>query len=70
MIRYDRRDTGRWVTYEPGRPGYTGADLVGDAARVLDAYEIPAAHVVGVSAGGHSRNYSCSVTPVASSRSS
>ncbi|MFG2989332.1 alpha/beta fold hydrolase [Streptomyces sp. NPDC048257] len=52
VIRYDHRDTGRSVTYEPGRPGYTGADLVGDAARVLDARQIPAAHVVGVSAGG------------------
>ena len=29
-----------------------GADLVGDAARVPDAYGIPAAHVVGVSMGG------------------
>jgi pimeloyl-ACP methyl ester carboxylesterase len=52
VIRYDHRDTGRSVTYEPGRPGYTGNDLVDDAAGVLDAYEIPAAHVVGVSAGG------------------
>jgi pimeloyl-ACP methyl ester carboxylesterase len=52
VIRYDHRDTGRSVTYEPGHPGYTAADLVGDAAGVLDAYEIPAAHVVGVSAGG------------------
>jgi len=52
VIRYDHRDTGRSVTYEPGRPGYTGADLVADAIGVLDAYEIPAAHVVGVSAGG------------------
>jgi pimeloyl-ACP methyl ester carboxylesterase len=52
VIRYDHRDTGRSVTYEPGRPGYTGADLVGDATGVLDAYGIPAAHVVGVSAGG------------------
>jgi pimeloyl-ACP methyl ester carboxylesterase len=51
-IRYDHRDTGRSVTYEPGRPEYTGADLVADAAGVLDAYGIPAAHVVGVSAGG------------------
>jgi pimeloyl-ACP methyl ester carboxylesterase len=51
-IRYDHRDTGRSVTYEPGRPAYTGADLVADAAGVLDAYGIPAAHVVGVSAGG------------------
>jgi pimeloyl-ACP methyl ester carboxylesterase len=52
VIRYDHRDTGRSVTYEPGRPEYTGADLVTDAARVLDAYDIAAAHVVGVSAGG------------------
>lgn len=52
VIRYDHRDTGRSVTYEPGRPGYTGAALVGDVARVLDAYGIPDAHVVGVSAGG------------------
>jgi pimeloyl-ACP methyl ester carboxylesterase len=52
VIRYDHRDTGRSVTYEPGRPGYGGADLVTDAAGVLDAYGIPAAHIVGVSAGG------------------
>ena len=52
VIRYDHRDTGRSVTYEPGHPGYTGADLVADAAGVLDAYGIPAAHIVGVSAGG------------------
>jgi pimeloyl-ACP methyl ester carboxylesterase len=52
VIRYDHRDTGRSVTYEPARPGYTGADLVADAAGVLDAHELPAAHIVGVSAGG------------------
>jgi pimeloyl-ACP methyl ester carboxylesterase len=52
VIRYDHRDTGRSVTYPPGRPGYTGADLTADAAGVLDAYEIEAAHLVGVSAGG------------------
>lgn len=52
VIRYDHRDTGRSVTYEPGRPEYTGADLVGDAVGVLDAYDIGAAHVVGASAGG------------------
>jgi pimeloyl-ACP methyl ester carboxylesterase len=52
VIRYDHRDTGRSVSYEPGRPGYRGDDLVADAAGVLDAYGIPAAHVVGVSAGG------------------
>ncbi|MFJ7591785.1 alpha/beta fold hydrolase [Streptomyces sp. NPDC097617] len=52
VIRYDHHDTGRSVTYEPGRPGYSGADLVADAVRVLDAHGIPAAHIVGVSAGG------------------
>jgi pimeloyl-ACP methyl ester carboxylesterase len=52
VLRYDHRDTGRSVTYEPGGPGYTGADLVADAVGVLDAHGIQAAHVVGVSAGG------------------
>jgi pimeloyl-ACP methyl ester carboxylesterase len=52
LIRYDHRDTGRSVTYPPGRPGYTSADLVQDTVGVLDAYDIPAAHLVGVSAGG------------------
>jgi pimeloyl-ACP methyl ester carboxylesterase len=52
VIRYDHRDTGRSVTYELQRPGYSGADLVADAAGVLDAFGIPSAHLVGVSAGG------------------
>jgi pimeloyl-ACP methyl ester carboxylesterase len=52
VIRYDHRDTGRSVSYEPGRPGYTGADLTADAAGVLDGFGISAAHLVGVSAGG------------------
>ncbi|MEU9129301.1 alpha/beta fold hydrolase [Kitasatospora sp. NPDC048540] len=57
VIRYDHRDTGRSATrgpgrHGPGRPGYTGADLAEDAIRVLDGLRIPAAHLVGVSAGG------------------
>ena len=52
VVRYDHRDTGRSVTYTPGHPTYSGADLVADAAGVLDAYGLPAAHIVGVSAGG------------------
>jgi pimeloyl-ACP methyl ester carboxylesterase len=52
VVRYDHRDTGRSVADPPGRPGYTGADLVADAAGVLDAHGVAAAHVVGVSAGG------------------
>jgi pimeloyl-ACP methyl ester carboxylesterase len=52
VLRYDHRDTGRSVTCQPGHPGYTGGDLVTDAVGVLDAYDLPAAHLVGVSAGG------------------
>jgi pimeloyl-ACP methyl ester carboxylesterase len=52
VIRYDHRDTGRSVSYPPGRPGYRSEDLVSDAARVLDGYGVPAAHVVGQSMGG------------------
>src|SRR4051794_29917706 len=52
VIRFDHRDTGRSVAYRPGHPGYTGADLVADVVGVLDAYGLPAANVVGVSAGG------------------
>jgi pimeloyl-ACP methyl ester carboxylesterase len=52
VIRYDHRDTGRSATFERGRPGYTGDDLVCDAVGVLDAYGITAAHLVGVSMGG------------------
>jgi pimeloyl-ACP methyl ester carboxylesterase len=52
VVRYDHRDTGRSVTSEPGQPTYNGADLVADAAGVLDAYGLAASHIVGVSAGG------------------
>src|SRR5207244_202105 len=31
VIRYDHRDTGRSVSYEPGAPGYTLRDLTADA---------------------------------------
>src|SRR5947209_2273648 len=51
VIRFDHRDTGRSTTYERGRPGYTGADMVADSVSVLDGYNVPAAHVIGVSAG-------------------
>ena len=52
VIRYDHRDTGRSVTYEPGRPLYRSEDLVRDAVGVLDAYGISSAHVFGQSMGG------------------
>jgi pimeloyl-ACP methyl ester carboxylesterase len=52
VVRYDLRDTGRSVTYEPGAPQYTGADLVEDAIGLLDTLGVDAAHVVGLSMGG------------------
>jgi pimeloyl-ACP methyl ester carboxylesterase len=52
VIRYDARDTGRSVNYEPGNPGYGPADLVADAAGVLEAVGVARAHVVGISMGG------------------
>jgi pimeloyl-ACP methyl ester carboxylesterase len=52
VVRYDHRDTGRSTTYEPGRPGYGGDDLVADIGRVLDGLGLPTAHVFGVSMGG------------------
>jgi pimeloyl-ACP methyl ester carboxylesterase len=70
VMRYDHRDTGRSVTYEPGRPEYTGADLTADAVGVLDGFGIPAAHLVGVSAGGGSPKRSRSTPPTGCSPSS
>jgi pimeloyl-ACP methyl ester carboxylesterase len=52
VIRYDQRDTGRSVTYEPGAPKYTGPDLVADAVGILDALGVARAHVVAISMGG------------------
>jgi pimeloyl-ACP methyl ester carboxylesterase len=52
VIRYDQRDTGRSTSYEPGHPGYTGADLVRDAVAVLDGHGVDRAHIVGMSGGG------------------
>jgi pimeloyl-ACP methyl ester carboxylesterase len=52
VIRYDLRDTGQSVTYEPGAPGYDGSDLVADAVGLLDVLGIARVHVVGISMGG------------------
>jgi pimeloyl-ACP methyl ester carboxylesterase len=52
VIRYDLRDTGQSVTYEPGVPAYGGEDLVADAVGILDALDVARAHVVGISMGG------------------
>ena len=52
VIRFDQRDTGRSTKFTAGDPSYTLDDLVADAVRVLDAYAIRAAHLVGMSLGG------------------
>ena len=52
VVRYDHRDTGQSVTYEPGAPDYSAPDLVADAVGVLDALGIGRAHLVGISMGG------------------
>jgi pimeloyl-ACP methyl ester carboxylesterase len=52
VIRYDHRDTGESISYPPGAPGYTGADLVADVVGLLDALEIERAHFAGMSMGG------------------
>jgi pimeloyl-ACP methyl ester carboxylesterase len=52
VIRYDTRDTGESESYPPGEPGYTIADLIGDAVGVLDMLGVRSAQVVGVSMGG------------------
>ena len=52
VIRYDHRDTGQSVAYAPGKPEYTGDDLVSDAAGVIEAVGLTSVHVVGMSMGG------------------
>ncbi len=52
VIRYDNRDTGLSTCYPPGQPGYSFEELAEDAMRVLDAYGIQRAFLMGMSMGG------------------
>src|SRR5215210_5506356 len=52
VIRYDHRDTGRSVSYEPGAAPYSLRDLGEDAVGLLDAFGLESAHLVGMSMGG------------------
>jgi pimeloyl-ACP methyl ester carboxylesterase len=51
VIRYDHRDTGRSTAAFEDEP-YGISDLVSDAIAVLDAFDVPRAHLVGMSMGG------------------
>ena len=52
VLRYDNRDVGRSIVYEPGSSNYTVIDMADDAVGVLDSYHIDKAHIVGMSLGG------------------
>jgi pimeloyl-ACP methyl ester carboxylesterase len=52
VVRYDHRDTGRSAASPVGAPDYSLADLADDVLRVLDAFELRRAHLVGISMGG------------------
>jgi pimeloyl-ACP methyl ester carboxylesterase len=52
VIRYDNRDTGLSTSWQPGAPDYSFDDMVDDVFRVVDAYGLAAAHIVGMSMGG------------------
>lgn len=51
VLRYDHRDTGRSSSVLDEQP-YGITDLAADAIAVLDAFDVPRAHVVGMSMGG------------------
>jgi pimeloyl-ACP methyl ester carboxylesterase len=52
VIRFDNRDTGRSVSYPPGRPEYSLKDMEDDAVGILDSLGIQRAHFVGQSMAG------------------
>jgi pimeloyl-ACP methyl ester carboxylesterase len=52
VIRYDHRETGRSVSYEPRAAPYSLRDLAEDAVGLLDAFGLESAHLVGMSVGG------------------
>jgi len=52
VIRYDHRDTGRSGITDFDAHPYTWRDITDDVLRVMDAYGLEDAHLVGHSAGG------------------
>lgn len=53
VVRYDHRDTGGSISYEPGSTHYSTEALADDAVSVLDGYGIRRAHLMGMSLGGY-----------------
>ena len=53
VTRYDHRDTGQSTTGDPGDVNYSAEDLTADLIGLLDALDIDAAHLVGMSLGGY-----------------
>ncbi len=53
IIRFDPRDTGLSTHIDFSKSPYKMSDMALDVLAILDAYEIPTAHVVGTSMGGY-----------------
>lgn len=51
VIRYDARDAGRSSASPAGAPTHDVDDEIADAVAVLDAYDVEAAQIVGMSGG-------------------
>ena len=52
VVRFDNRDTGLSDSVDFESSPYTINDMAADAIAILDAYDLPAAHMVGASGGG------------------
>lgn len=51
VVRFDHRDTGASTTVPAGSAAYAVEDLADDVVAILDAYDLPSAHLVGMSLG-------------------
>ncbi|WP_119071674.1 alpha/beta fold hydrolase [Aggregatilinea lenta] len=52
VLVYDMRGQGRSQKWQPGDPDYTWTQHADDLAALMDALDIPAAHIGGISYGG------------------
>lgn len=53
VIQFDHRDTGQSTTNAAGDVRYDIFDMTSDLMAILDAYDVEAAHLVGMSLGGY-----------------